>query len=54
VTVLTDRPNWSTPVFRYASKVSCQVLRFFKHCFYKPASQALYEAQLRPLSLAYV
>ena len=44
----SDRPDWSTPVFRYTSKVSRQVLRF-KHCFHKPASQALYEAQLRPL-----
>jgi hypothetical protein len=50
----TDRPDWSSPVFRYTSKVSRQVLRFFKHCFHKPASQALYEAQLRPLLLAYL
>jgi hypothetical protein len=50
----TDRPDWSTPVFRYTSKVSRQVLRFFKHCFHKPAFQALYEAQLRPLLLAYL
>jgi hypothetical protein len=32
----TDRPDWSTPVFGYTSKVSRQVLRFFKHCFHKP------------------
>jgi hypothetical protein len=50
----TDRPDWSTPVFRYTSKVSRQVLRFFKHCFHKPASQALYEGQLRPMLLAYL
>ena len=50
----TDRPDWSTPIFRYTSKVSRQVLRFLKHCFHKPASQALYEAQLRPLLLAYL
>ena len=50
----TDRPDWSTPVFRYTSKVSRQVLRFFKHCFHKPASQALYETQLRPMLLAYL
>jgi hypothetical protein len=50
----TDRPDWTAPVFRYTSKVSRQVLRFFKHCFHKPASQALYEAQLRPLLLAYL
>ena len=29
----TDRPDWSAPIFRYTSKVSHQVLRFFKHCF---------------------
>ena len=45
---------WSIPIFRYTSKVSRQVLRFFKHCFHKPASQVLYEAQLRPLLLAYL
>jgi len=50
----TDRPDWSTPIFRYTSKLSRQVLRFFKHCFHKPASQALYEGQLRPLLLAYL
>jgi len=50
----TDRPDWSTPVFRYTSKVSRQVLRFFKHCFRKPASQALYESQLQPMLLAYL
>ena len=50
----TDRPDWSTPVFRYTSKVSRQVLRFFKHCFHKPASRALYDSQLRPMLLAYL
>ena len=39
---------------RYTSKVSRQVLRFFKCCFQKSASQALYEAQLRPQLLAYL
>ena len=50
----TDRPDWSTNVFRHTSKVSRQVLRFFKHCFHKPASQALYERELRPMLLAYL
>ena len=50
----TDRPDWTAPVFRYTSKVSCQVLCFFKCCFHKSASQALYEAQLRPMLLAYL
>ena len=50
----TDRPRWSAPLFRYASKVSRQVLRFFKHGFLKPASPALYERELRPLLMAYL
>ncbi|MCP4823389.1 MAG: transposase [Shimia sp.] len=50
----TDRPDWSTRIFRYTSKISRQVLRFFKHCFHKLASQALYESQLRPMLLAYL
>lgn len=50
----TDRPDWSIPVFRYTSKVSSQVLRFFKHCFLKPASPALYERELRPMLMAYL
>jgi hypothetical protein len=50
----TDRPDWTVPVFRYTSKVSRQVLRFFKHCFLKPASPALYERQLRPMLMAYL
>ena len=50
----TDRPDWSTPVFRYTSKVSRQALRLFKHCFHKPASPRLYETQLRPMLLAYL
>jgi hypothetical protein len=50
----TDRPDWTSPLFRYTSKVSRQVLRFFKHCFLKPASQALYERELRPMLMAYI
>lgn len=50
----TDRPDWTTPLFRYTAKVSRQVLRFFKHCFLKPASPALYERELRPLLMAYL
>ena len=46
-------PDWSAPEFRYTAKVSRQVLRFFKYCFHKPASQALYDRQLRPMLLAY-
>jgi hypothetical protein len=50
----TDRPDWTTPLFRYIAKVSRQVLRVFKHCFLKPASPALYERELRPLLMAYL
>ena len=50
----TDRPDWTAPLFRYTSKVSRQVLRFFKHCFHKKASQRLYDAELRPMLRAYL
>jgi hypothetical protein len=50
----TDRPDWTAPLYRYTSKVSRQVLRFFKHCFLEPASPALYDHQLRPLLMAYL
>jgi hypothetical protein len=50
----TDRPMWTVPVFRYTSKVSRQVLRFFKHCFLRPATPALYQRELRPLLMAYL
>ena len=50
----TDRPEWTPPLHRCTSKVSRQVLRFFKNCFLEPASPALYEHQLRPLSMAYL
>jgi hypothetical protein len=49
-----DRPDWSTLVFRYTSKISRQVIRFLKHCFHKPASHKLYQRQLRPMLLAYI
>ena len=50
----TDRPRWTAPVFRYTSKVSRQVLRFFKHCFLRLSTPALYEQELRPLLMAYL
>jgi hypothetical protein len=50
----TDRPRWTVPLFRYTSKVSRQVLRFFKHCFLRPATPALYQRELRPLLMAYL
>ena len=54
VTDGTDRPDWTAPLFRFTSKVSRQVLRFFKHCFLESASQALYDSQLRPMLQAYL
>jgi len=30
----TDRPDWTVPLFRYTSKVSRQVLRFFKQSLF--------------------
>ncbi|WPL13531.1 transposase [Thiorhodovibrio litoralis] len=50
----TERPDWTVPLFRYTSKISRQVLRFFKHSLLSPASPALYEAKLRPLLEAYL
>jgi hypothetical protein len=50
----TDRPDWAARLFRHTSKISRQVLRFFKHSFLKPASPALYERQLRPMLLDYL
>lgn len=49
----TDRPARTLPLFCHTTKVSRQVMRFFKHCFLKPASPALYERELRPLLMAY-
>lgn len=50
----TERPAWSAPLYRYTSKLSRQVLRFFKLAFLKPASPKLYQQQLRPLLMAYL
>jgi hypothetical protein len=50
----TDRPDWTVALFRSTSKVSRQVLRFFKTCFLRPASQGLYQRELRPLLAAYL
>jgi len=50
----TDRPDWTLPLFRYTSKVSRQVLRFFDHCLFKIASPALYKNQLLPMLNSYL
>jgi len=42
-------PVWFTKVYRYTSKISRQVLLFFKDCFLKEPSQELYYAELKPL-----
>jgi hypothetical protein len=49
ITLRSSREPWRLITFSIR-----QVLRFFKHCFHKPASQALYESQLRPMLLAYL
>ena len=41
-------------IYRHTSKVSRQVLRFFKLCFLKQASPALYQRELRPMLMAYL
>ncbi|MBK1733671.1 hypothetical protein, partial [Thiococcus pfennigii] len=50
----TDRPDWAARLFRHTSKISRQVLRFFKHSFLKPASPAHYGRYLRPMLLHYL
>ena len=50
----TDRPDWAAPIYRYTSKISRQVLRFFKLCFLEPASTALYQRELPPMMMAYL
>jgi hypothetical protein len=44
----TERPDWNVQLFRHTSKISRQVLRFFKHSFLSPASSPPYQAKLRP------
>ena len=50
----TDRPDWTVPLYRHVSKMSRQVLRFLKHAILLPASDRLYQQQLRPLLQAYL
>lgn len=50
----TDRPRWTEPLYRYTTKISRQVLRFFQNCFDKIASPGLYQSQLRPMFEAYL
>lgn len=50
----TDRPKWTEKLYRYTSKTSRQVLRFFQNCLDKSASPELYQRQLRPMFLAYL
>jgi hypothetical protein len=50
----TDRPDWAASLYRFTTKLSRQVLRFFQNCFDKTASPELYQRQLRPMLLAYL
>lgn len=50
----TDRPDWTSPVFRFTTKISRQVLRFFQQCLFKISSPRLYRTQLRPMLLTYL
>jgi hypothetical protein len=50
----TDRPDWTAPLYRFTTKLSRQVLRFFQNCFDRIASPALYQRQLRPMFEAYL
>lgn len=45
---------WYLLYYRNISKVSRQVLRFFKSCLLKESSEHLYTRQLKPLLLAYL
>jgi len=50
----TDRPLWTAPLYRFTTKLSRQVLRFFQNCFDRIASPELYQRQLRPMFEAYL
>lgn len=41
--------RWLHSCYRHVSKISKQVIRFFKNCFHKKGTEKLYEKQLRPL-----
>ena len=45
----TDSPNWAAPLYRFTTKISRQMLRFFQSCFDRIASTELYQRQLRPM-----
>ncbi|MCP4407800.1 MAG: transposase [Gammaproteobacteria bacterium] len=50
----TDRAKWTQEIYRHTSRLSRQVLRFFRYCYAKRASSWLYEHQLRPLLMRYL
>lgn len=50
----TDRPDWSLPIFRYTTKISRQVLRFFENCLFNKSSPQLYKRQLWPMLQSYL
>ena len=52
--VCGERNPWYRSVYRAASKISRQVIRFLKMCFLTKASHKVYERQLKPLLLMYL
>jgi len=45
----TERPSWVQATFMWVSKISRQVLRFFRNHLWNEATPQLYERQLRPM-----
>lgn len=45
---------WYRESYRYASKISRQLIRFLKECFLKKSSQKLYERELLPLFIKWI
>ena len=50
----TDRPAWSEPLYRFTTRLSKQVLRFFRCCYRQRMSPRLIDGQLRPLLQCYM
>ena len=50
----TDRPDWTIPLFRYITKTTRQVIRFFRFSLYKISSHTFYKQQLWPMLLRYL
>lgn len=50
----TDRPTWTTEIFRRTTKICRQVLRFLKAYLYKKSTPGAYRDHLWPLLLRYL